>query len=144
MTEADEIFLKVQEILYGSHGIRFEKVTWTTDLSKDIAGDDADLLFMEIGKSFNVDWSGLNLAVHFGSETLGLPLPWALDWQLYQHQPFRVCDLVNAIQAGKWPGTPLVRKSLAARLFLYALSTLQWLFLVSILLLTVLSLLLRR
>jgi hypothetical protein len=145
MTEADEIFLKVQEILYTSQGIRFEKLTWTADLSKDlrIAGDDADLLFLKLDEAFNVDWSGLNLGVHFGGETITLPPPWALDWLLYKHQPFRVCDLVNAIQASKWPGTPMVRKSLAARLFLYVLSTLQWLFLISILLLSLLSLLRR-
>jgi hypothetical protein len=145
MTEADEIFLKVKEILHASQGIHFEEVTWTTDLSEDlgIAGDDADLLFLEFDKAFNIDWSGLNLGVHFGGETITLPLPWALDWLLYKHQPFRVCDLVNAIQAGKWPGTPMVRKSLAARLFLYVLSTVQWLFLISILLLSLLSLLLR-
>ena len=113
MTEADEIFLKVQGILYTSQGIRFEKLTWTADLSKDlrIAGDDAYLLFLEFDKAFNVDWSGLNLGVHFGGETITLPPPWALNWLLYKHQPFRVCDLVDAIQAGKWPGTLMVRKN---------------------------------
>ncbi len=98
MTEADEIFPKVKKILYRSQGIRPEEVTWTSDLRCDheIAGDDAEDLFMEIDKSFAVDWGDLYLPIHFDHEG-GLSPPWFMDEYLYKHQPFRVCDLVTGL-----------------------------------------------
>ncbi len=132
--DAKEILNKVEEILYTCQRIRPEQIKWMSDLKKDfgISGDDADFLFMEINKSFKVEWVGLQLAVHFGSEPTLFPLPWALNWQLYERQPFRVCDLVNAIQTGRWQGTPLVRRKISACILLYAVSTLQWLFILFI------------
>jgi len=100
-----------------------------TDLCSDlgIAGDDGQDVLDELGKEFRIDWSELHFDVHFGNEVCALPMPWKLKhshWS-YETQPCLVSDLVHAAETGKWPGTPLVRRTGTSKKMLYLGSCLQ-------------------
>ena len=132
----NEIFEKIRNIIAEMQGVKADKITMDSDLLKDfgIAGDDALLLFEEIDNKFAIDWNNIHLGIHFGNEGLGYPFPWQLkdNCLLFEHQPCSVRDLVFAAESGIWKGTPLVPLPLAARLAVYAFSTVQYLFLAGI------------
>lgn len=130
MTENEQTtFDKISEIIADVAGVDRARISMASDLRRDlgIAGDDGDDLFAAIGDAFDVDWTGLDLAIHFGNEGFGLPLPWQLrnNAILYEPQPALVSDIVQAVDTGRWPGTSRVPRPRAKRATLYLLSIVQ-------------------
>jgi hypothetical protein len=123
------LFEQVQRIIAGYAGIDPRKISMESDLRSDlgISGDDGDELFTALDAQLNVDWSGLDLGIHFGNEGFGYPLPWQLknNCVMYEAQPCRVSDIAEAAQTGKWPGTAKVLRPLSRRLLICVLSALQ-------------------
>jgi hypothetical protein len=123
-------FSAIQKILSDQFGLDPGRIALHSDLQSDLGihGDDGDELFEALDKAFDVDWSGLDLGVHFGNEGSGLPFPWQLknNCVMYQTQPCRVADLIRAVDEGRWPETKLVPRSKTERRRLYVQSTLQF------------------
>ena len=90
-----------------------------------IYGDDGYDLIQELDERFEMDWEGLRLGVHFGSEGLGPPLP---PWRVrgsdfwYEPEPLTVERLVRDLRAGRWSGTALVPLRRRTRLNLFIAS----------------------
>ena len=122
-------FERVCDIVADISGVDRHRIAMDSDLFGDIgiAGDDGEDLFLELDRAFEVDWTGLDLGVHFGNEGLGLPLPWHLknNCVMYEPQPCRVSDVVRAVETGRWPGTQVIRVSRRRRVGLYVMSVLQ-------------------
>ena len=131
MTESENpAFERVSEIIAEIMGIDRTRITIDSDLIEDlgIAGDDGDDLFTAFDNAFDVDWTGLDLGVHFGNEGLGLPLPWHLknNCVMYETQPCKVSDIVQAVESGRWQGTTkLILRSRSERVTIYLLSSFQ-------------------
>lgn len=124
----DRIFDKVRDIIAGRVGYDRALISPETDLVEDclISGIDGDFLFEALDEAFEIDWTGLNLRVHFGDEGWFAPGIWnprGSTWE-FQQQPCTVSMIVAAVETGKWPGTPLVpidggvRSAVLARRFL--------------------------
>lgn len=132
MTQSEEAaFEEVRAIIADYTGIDRARIAMRSDLYNDlgIAGDDADDLFAVFDDAFAVDWTGLDLGVHFGNEGfLVAPLPWQLknNCAIYQRQPCKVSDVVRAVCAGRWSGTPQILRPRLARLGLYLMSAVQF------------------
>lgn len=127
--DADEIFEKVRDIVAGCTGVDRSRITMNSGFVDDfgVVGDDGDELFEAFSKEFDVDWTGLDLGVHFGNEGWGLPYPWRLEDNcvVYEVQPCRVSDVVRAVQTGRWPGTKIVPLSKSERRMMYVRSWLN-------------------
>lgn len=138
-------FEKVREIIAEYSGKNLSSIMIDSDLSRDlgISGDDGHELFARFGEAFDVDWTGLDLGVHFGNEGWGLPLPWHLrnNCTMYEIQPCRVSDVVQAVETGRWPGSKLIPRPKSARVSLYTKSILQHGFVWGILLIAGLAIL---
>jgi acyl carrier protein len=129
MTESENpVFERVREIIAEFTGVDRARITMDSDLCRDlgVAGDDGGDLFRALDDAFEVDWTDLDLGVHFGSEAWSLPFPWHLknDRVMYLTQPCKVSDIVQAVEIGRWPGTELTLRSLSTRVSLCALSML--------------------
>lgn len=131
MTESEHpAFERVSEIIIEFAGVDRTRITNDSDLFEDfgIAGDDGDDLFIAFDNAFDVDWTGLDLGVHFGNEGFGLPLPWHLknNCVMYETQPCKVSDIVQAVESGRWQGTTKrILRSRSARVTMYLLSAFQ-------------------
>ena len=105
--EKGAAFDTVRQIIANHAGVDPEKITLETDLVEDlgITGDDGDDVLNALDKAFKIDWTGFDTGLVFGNEGCGLPPPWALknNSVLYERQPCRVADLVQAAETGKWP-----------------------------------------
>ena len=75
--EEQATFEQVRQIVADFSGVDPARITPETDLSADlgIAGDDGLEIFEALDLAFEVDWSGLHPAIHFGEEGLCLPPP---------------------------------------------------------------------
>lgn len=139
-------FDKVREIIAGIIGADPASMAMDSDIAADlgVAGDDGNDLFGAFGEAFDVDWTGLDLGIHFGNEGYGLPWPWQLknNCLMYESQPCRVSDVVRAVETGCWPGTQLVLLPKSKRFSIFLLSTLQLLLLAGMLIAATLSIIL--
>ncbi len=138
MTEGgNSTFDRVRDIVADFAGLDRGRIAMESDLVEDIgiAGDDGEDLFLELDRAFEVDWTGLDLGVHFGNEGLGLPFPWHLknNCVMYEPQPCRVSDIVRVVETGRWPGTRVIRVSRSKCIGLYVMSVLKTAFLFSVL-----------
>ena len=116
MTDStDKIFEEVRDIIAEFQLVDRSTITMDTDICMDlgVAGDDGNELFTKFDEAFEIEWTGLDLGVHFGNEGWGLPPPWQIsnNCVMYHDQPCRVSDVVQAVETGRWPGTKLVRRS---------------------------------
>ncbi len=150
MTESENsAFERVSEIITEFAGVDRTRITNDSDLFEDfgIAGDDGDDLFTAFDNAFDVDWTGLDLGVHFGGEGFGLPFPWQLknDCVMYETQPCKVSDIVQAVESGRWQGTTkLILCSKSWRVTMYLLSAFQYALILGILIAVVWVLFMRH
>lgn len=122
----DIIFEKVSDIICDRTGADRRHVTMGSDLcfGLGVAGDDGDYLFEAFDEAFEVDWTGLELGIHFGNEGFGLPGPWRLtnNCVMYEQQPCRVSDVVRAVETGRWHGTKMILLPKSERIEVYVKS----------------------
>ena len=135
MTESERaVFEKVRDLIAACMGVDRTRISTDSDLCRDlgVAGADGCDLFTAFDNAFDVDWTGLYLGVHFGNESC-FPSPRQLknNCVMYETQPCKVSDVVQAVMSGRWRGTPLVLRSESARAMLYVLSTVQIVFVCS-------------
>ena len=96
------LFEKVVSFVAQQRAEPANNISPTTRLWQDLrlAGDDADEFFVDFGKTFGVDLSGLDLSNYFPSEM-------AVTWRWFfvrkkQFPPITVMDLVRAAEAKSW------------------------------------------
>lgn len=123
---------QIREIISLHAGVEQSSIKLESDLRSDlgISGDDGDELFEDLNEVFNVDWSELDLGVHFGNEGSGPPLPWHLNGNclMYEVQPCKVSDIVRAVNEGRWHGSERILRSKSARIWMYVWSSFVYLF----------------
>ena len=130
MTENESAaFARVRDIIAEFSGVGRVRISLDSDLCRDlgVAGDDGDDLFRAFDDAFDVDWSGLDLGVHFGNEGQGYPLPCQMknNCLMYKTQPCKVADVVQAVETGRWHGSRLIFRPKSEREKLFARSVLQ-------------------
>lgn len=121
----DALFEAVAAIICEVNGAKRADIVPEAALAADlgIAGDDGHALFERLHERFEMDWTGLDLGLHFGDGGLGPPLPpWRLGAARYEHQPLTVAALIGALKAGRWPDLPKVERPRGARVRLQAAS----------------------
>ena len=101
MTDTDQVFKEVANLLCEHMGVKLEKIRMDTSLLRDcgMAGDDADEFFQSLNEKYQIDWEGINLDLMFGSEGISIRFPWNIhkDRELiYKSQPCLVSDVVKA------------------------------------------------
>lgn len=117
MTDTDQVFKEVANLLCEHMGVKLEKIRMDTSLLRDcgMAGDDADEFFQSLNEKYQIDWEGINLDLMFGSEGISIRFPWNIhkDRELiYKSQPCLVSDVVKAAKDRKWISKELERKPL--------------------------------
>ncbi len=126
-------FERVRAIIADQMGVKRDRITMDADLAGDLGvdGDDGVELFEALDDAFTVDWTGLDLGVHFGGEGWGLPLPWRLKdhCAMFETQPCTVADVVRAVDSGRWHGSRRIPRPRVERTVVYLMSTLQLLLL---------------
>ncbi len=100
----DQITKRVIAIVAHNRGVEPSTVNFQSDLYKDlgITGDDADVLFEQLNKRLEIDFSGLHFGRHFTSEArYWFP---GGHWKR-QRIPVTIADLVTAAKNKKWTMT---------------------------------------
>lgn len=108
----EQLFDRVAAAIRDISGHKPEKITREARLLEDLGiyGEDGHELFEMLHEQFEMDWTGLDLGVHFGTEGLGAPLPWQVKESpdYFQHQPVTVAALMEALRCGHWPESAVV------------------------------------
>ena len=125
-----ELFVRVAAAIRQISGQKPEKITPDARLLEDLGiyGDDGHELFEMLHEQFEMDWTGLDLRVHFGSEGLGAPLPWQVRESpgYFEPQPVTVAELVGALRDGRWPESVAIPASAGQRRNLHLASWVQF------------------
>ncbi len=125
----EELFARVAAAIRQISGHKPERIIPDARLYEDLGiyGDDGHGLFEMLHERFEMDWTGLDLRVHFGSEGLGAPLPWQVTQSAgyFEHQPLTVAQLMAALCQGRWPESPVVPAPVGQRRMLHAASWVQ-------------------
>jgi len=118
--EEEDVYRLVSEMVERISGTKPEKIRPDARIAEDIGlyGDDGYDLIQELDEKFEMDWGGLRLGVHFGSEGFGPPQP---PWRVrgsdfwYRREPLTIERLVRELRTGCWSGTALVPLDRGAR-----------------------------
>jgi hypothetical protein len=126
----EDLRARIVAIIGSLSGQKPERVVSEARLREDlgICGDDGYELIAELDEKFVMDWTGLDLGVHFGAEGLGAPLPWQVKRSAayYVPQPLTVGQLADALRVGRWPGSPMISRPIRQRVELHAASWIQF------------------
>jgi hypothetical protein len=105
------LFARVTAAIGNISGQTREEIRPEARLREDlgIAGDDGHELFVLLHERFEMDWTGLDLRLHFGDAGQAA-------------QSLTVAALIAALKAGRWPDFPAIARPRAARVRLQAAS----------------------
>jgi hypothetical protein len=130
----DALFEAVAAIIVEVTGVKRARITRETRLSEDLGihGDDGHDLFEALHNRFEMDWTGLDLALHVGRE--GGAWPWRLHEgaDVYEPEPLSVGMLIDALRAGRWPEFQLLPRTRGALIRQKAIAWTAFLFLAGI------------
>ena len=125
----DALFGEVTAAIRQISGQKPEKITRNARLLEDLGiyGNDGHALFELLHEQFEMDWTGLDLRVHFGEEGLGAPLPWQVRESpaYFEHQSMTVAELMAALRDGHWPESPVIPAPAGQQRMLHAASWVQ-------------------